>query len=118
MQPTFARTPPAVVSPASPDASGGPPGPIYYSEEDPDGEFRLTEADTWQEAYGTWQAEIDRSRQNAARFGLDDLTVGKHRRTGERFNLRWLYTHMIEEYARHNGHADLIRERLDGTTGD
>ncbi|GLP63963.1 hypothetical protein TUSST3_05830 [Streptomyces sp. TUS-ST3] len=93
-------------------------GPIYYSEEDPDGEFRLTEADTWQEAYGTWQAEIDRSRQNAARFGLDDLTVGKHRRTGERFNLRWLYTHMIEEYARHNGHADLIRERLDGTTGD
>jgi uncharacterized damage-inducible protein DinB len=93
-------------------------GPIYYSETDPDGEFRLTEADTWQEALGTWQAEIDKSRHNAARFGLDDVTVGKHRRTGERFNLRWLYTHMIEEYARHNGHADLIRERIDGATGD
>ncbi|WP_020140541.1 DinB family protein [Streptomyces sp. 351MFTsu5.1] len=93
-------------------------GPIYYSEADPDGEFRLTEADTWQEAYGTWQAEIDKARENTARFGLDDVTVGKHRRTGERFNLRWLYTHMIEEYARHNGHADLIRERIDGSTGD
>ena len=33
------------------------------------------------------------------------------------FSLRWIVTHMIEEYARHNGHADLLRERLDGTTG-
>ena len=32
-------------------------------------------------------------------------------------NLRWVYVHMIEEYARHNGHADLLRERLDGATG-
>ncbi len=36
---------------------------------------------------------------------------------GVTMNLRWVYAHMIEEYARHNGHADLIRERLDGTTG-
>ena len=34
------------------------------------------------------------------------------------FSLRWVLTHMIEEYARHNGHADLLRERLDGSTGD
>ena len=34
------------------------------------------------------------------------------------FSLRWVMTHMIEEYARHNGHADLIRERLDGSTGE
>ncbi|MEV6167483.1 DinB family protein [Streptomyces sp. NPDC051954] len=93
-------------------------GPIYYSEEDLDGEFHLTEADTWEEARATWQAEIETARRNAARFGLDDITEGKHRRTGERYNLRWLYTHMIEEYARHNGHADLIRERLDGAVGD
>ena len=33
-------------------------------------------------------------------------------------SLRWVYLHMIEEYARHNGHADLIRERIDGATGD
>ncbi|MFB6847115.1 DinB family protein [Streptomyces sp. NPDC056373] len=92
--------------------------PIYWSDENRDGEFLLTEADTWQEAHGTWQAEIETARRNAARFGLDDVTEGKHGRTGERFNLRWLYTHMIEEYARHNGHADLLRERIDGATGD
>jgi len=33
-------------------------------------------------------------------------------------SLRWVYVHMIEEYARHNGHADIIRERIDGATGD
>ena len=33
-------------------------------------------------------------------------------------NIRWIYLHMIEEYARHNGHADLIRERIDGAVGD
>ncbi|MFK0159584.1 DinB family protein [Streptomyces sp. NPDC090499] len=91
---------------------------LYFSEEDPDAEFHLTEADTWQEAYGAWQAEIETARRAAAGFGLDDLSKGRHRRTGERFNLRWIHTHMIEEYARHNGHADLIRERIDGATGE
>ncbi|HEX5771812.1 MAG TPA: DUF664 domain-containing protein, partial [Nocardioidaceae bacterium] len=33
-------------------------------------------------------------------------------------SLRWIYVHMIEEYARHNGHADLLRERIDGATGE
>lgn len=94
------------------------PGPIYFSEEDPDGEFHLTEADTWEEAHATWQAEIDIARRNAAGFGLDDLSKGRSQRSGEQFNLRWIITHMIEEYARHNGHADLVRERVDGTTGD
>jgi hypothetical protein len=97
---------------------GDDPGPIYYTEEDRDGEFHLTEVDTWQEAYGTWQAEIEIARVNAAGFGLDELSRGKSRFTGEPFNLRWIYTHMIEEYARHNGHADLLRERIDGATGD
>ncbi|MEV5547587.1 DinB family protein [Streptomyces sp. NPDC052309] len=93
-------------------------GPIYYGDEDPDGEFRLTEADTWQEAYTTWQTEIAIARRHAAGFRLDEMSRGKHRRTGERFSLRWIHTHMIEEYARHNGHADLIRECIDGATGD
>ena len=92
--------------------------PIYFTEEDPDGDFHTTEADTWAEAHATWRAEIEAANANAARFALDDLSVGKHRRTGEHFNLRWIYTHMIEEYARHNGHADLLRERIDGSTGD
>jgi Protein of unknown function (DUF664) len=37
---------------------------------------------------------------------------------GQQFSLRWILTHMIEEYARHNGHADLLRESIDGATGD
>ncbi|MEV2211810.1 DinB family protein [Streptomyces sp. NPDC050997] len=97
---------------------GDAPGPIYYTDEDPDGEFHLTEADTWEEAHATWQAEIEIARRNAAGFALDDFSQGKSRRTDEPFNLRWIYTHMIEEYARHNGHADLVRERLDGAKGD
>ncbi|MGC9543765.1 DinB family protein [Streptomyces sp. UG1] len=92
--------------------------PIHYTEEDRDGEFHLTETNTWEETCATWQAEIEAARHNAARFGLDDISEGSHPRSGERFNLRWIYTHMIEEYARHNGHADLIRERIDGATGD
>ncbi|MFF3847952.1 DinB family protein [Streptomyces sp. NPDC002328] len=97
---------------------GKDPGPIYFSDEDRDGEFHLTEADTWEEAHATWQAEIEIARSNAAGFQLDELSRGKSRHTGEPFNLRWIYTHMIEEYARHNGHADLLRERIDGATGD
>ncbi|MEU0671937.1 DinB family protein [Streptomyces sp. NPDC006172] len=92
--------------------------PIYFSDEDPDGEFHLTEADTWKEAHATWQAEIEAARRNAAGFELDDLSRGKSRHSDQPFNLRWIYTHMIEEYARHNGHADLLRERVDGATGD
>jgi hypothetical protein len=94
------------------------PGPIYFSDADPDGEFHLTEADTWAEAHATWQGEIEVARRNAARFALDDASEGKSRFTDKPFSLRWIYTHMIEEYARHNGHADLIRERVDGATGD
>ncbi|CAM5244156.1 DinB family protein [Streptomyces aurantiogriseus] len=94
------------------------PGPIYYSDEDRDGEFHLTEQDSWKEAYATWQAEIDIARRHAADFDLDDISRGRSRFSGNAFSLRWIYTHMIEEYARHNGHADLIRERIDGVTGD
>jgi uncharacterized protein DUF664 len=48
---------------------------------------------------------------------LDDLSVEKSRE-GEPFSLRWILLHLIEEYARHNGHADLIRESIDGQTGE
>ncbi|GGZ42211.1 DinB family protein [Streptomyces poonensis] len=93
-------------------------GRIYSTGENRGGEFRLSESDTWQEAYATWQAEIAVARDNAARFTLDGMSTGRNRYTGEAVSLRWIYTHMIEEYARHNGHADLIRERIDGATGD
>ncbi|MFB7586288.1 DinB family protein [Streptomyces sp. NPDC056169] len=90
---------------------------IYSTKEDHDRDIHATDEDTYEEAYATWQAEIAHARTLAAPHGLDDLGVGEHR-TGETFNLRWIYLHMIEEYARHNGHADLLRERIDGATGD
>ena len=62
-------------------------------------------------------AAVERSRTLAAGHdSLDDL--GVHLRRGEQVSLRWVFLHMIEEYARHNGHADLLRERIDGATGD
>ncbi|HWM36620.1 MAG TPA: DinB family protein, partial [Streptomyces sp.] len=91
--------------------------PLYCTDEDPEREFHVTEQDTWAEAYTTWQGEIGRAREQTAAHSLDDMSRNKHPRTGESFNLRWIMTHMIEEYARHNGHADLIRERIDGATG-
>jgi len=50
--------------------------------------------------------------------GLDGQSVRKSRREGTAFSLRWIILHMIEEYARHNGHADLIRQSIDGATGE
>ena len=60
-----------------------------------------------------WQAECDASRAAAAAIDLDDTGL----RRGEPCSLRWIYVHMIEEYARHNGHADLFRELVDGGVG-
>ncbi|WP_406859568.1 DinB family protein [Streptomyces sp. HUAS MG47] len=91
--------------------------PLYTTEDDRDKDFDPDPEDTFEEAHATWQAEIARARELAAARTLDDIGAGKHR-TGTQFNLRWIYVHMIEEYARHNGHADLVREAIDGVTGD
>ncbi|ARF54257.1 DinB family protein [Streptomyces gilvosporeus] len=64
----------------------------------------------------TLRAEIEAADAAVKGRGLDETFV--HERTGKELNLRWIYVHMIEEYARHNGHADLLRERIDGATGD
>ncbi|MFE6062705.1 DinB family protein [Streptomyces sp. NPDC056431] len=97
--------------------AGEKAGWIYSTEEDRDRDFHLTDEDTYEEAHATWQAAIAHARTVAATRGLDDLGEGEHH-SGKQYNLRWIYLHMIEEYARHNGHADLVRERIDGATGD
>ncbi len=74
--------------------------------------FPLDEAD-WDSDLEAWQAECEASRAAAAGRFLDDTGI----RRGEACSLRWIYVHMIEEYARHNGHADLIRELVDGQVG-
>ncbi len=64
-------------------------------------------------------AAADRCLDEAlADGGLDRLSVKESRHEGGKFSLRWILVHMIEEYARHNGHADLIRESIDGVTGE
>jgi uncharacterized damage-inducible protein DinB len=72
----------------------------------------LDDAD-WPADVAIWSAECDASRAAAAAHALDDAGL----RHGKPCTLRWIYTHMIEEYARHNGHADLLRELIDGQVG-
>ena len=92
--------------------------PFFYDDDQhPDGDFELADGTTWAEDLATWQAEIDHARAlEAAVPSLDHVC----RRAGRDYtlDLRWLMLHMIEEYARHNGHADLLREMVDGTVGD
>ncbi|MFI5491034.1 DinB family protein [Actinoplanes sp. NPDC051859] len=88
---------------------------IYCTDANPDGDFDdVADADAERD-YATFLAELDAVRTVAAELSLEhEFTVGDRPPT----NVRWVYLHMIEEYARHNGHADLLRERLDGQTGD
>jgi len=94
--------------------TGTPDTPsIWYDPAIEDSElFPLDDAD-WESDLDAWQDECDLSRQEAARHDLD----GTGLRGGKPVSLRWIYNHMIEEYARHNGHADLIREMVDGAVG-
>ncbi|MGC0416214.1 DinB family protein [Embleya sp. AB8] len=87
---------------------------LYYSDDDPDQDFDSLAGDP-AEAFELWRAECDRSRAITAAASLDG--TGIRRTTGEPFSLRWLLVNQIAEYARHNGHADLLRERLDGAAG-
>jgi len=64
--------------------------------------------------FGAFSEECDLARETVAGASLDEEFTGGRGRT---LSLRWVYTHMIEEYARHNGHADLLRQRIDGATG-
>ena len=65
--------------------------------------------------FAVYRREIELARQAAAGRDLDATFF--HSDRNARMSVRWVYLHMIEEYARHNGHADLLRERLDGATG-
>jgi len=88
--------------------------PIYYSKENRDGDFDSLDTHPVAEVYGTWQATCARSREITEAHPLDH----EGSRHEETFSLRWVLIHMIEEYARHNGHADLLRERIDGAIGE
>jgi hypothetical protein len=96
--------------------------PRFSSERDWDGQFNDVDTADVAEAFEAWREEIEFARRAvAATPSLDD--TGRYTeldgpRRGKPVSLRWILLHMIEEYARHNGHADLLRERIDGTVGD
>ena len=94
--------------------------PVPWTEEDPDADFRILPEETTQEIVGFYRDEVERSRANAARHDLEDFAAGwpPDRPAELRPNLRWIYVHMIEETARHAGHLDVVRELIDGTTGE
>jgi uncharacterized damage-inducible protein DinB len=88
---------------------------IYASEPSSDADFDEAAANGAEPDYATFTSELEPCRAAAARHGLDETFVPAGRDI--ELSLRWLYVHMIEEYSRHCGHADLLRQRIDGTTG-
>jgi hypothetical protein len=90
-------------------------GYLYSSEADPDGEFIHVDTADAEQDYAAYLREIELARQAAAGHGLDETFYHTHRAAD--LSVRWVYVHMVEEYARHNGHADLLRQRIDGATG-
>lgn len=87
---------------------------LYYSDDAPNSDFDDLDGDVTAEL-AVWRSECARSRQIVATATLDDTGTTKVSR--EPFSLRWLLIDMATEYARHCGHADLLREAIDGATG-
>jgi len=105
--------------------AGGSVGELWASadwEADEDWDWHSAVDDTPDELCAMFDeavAESDRLIDEAlAREGLETRSVKKSRRQEVPFNLRWILVHLIEEYARHAGHTDLIRESIDGQVGD
>ena len=88
----------------------------YQTEAEPDGDFDGAVADqaVVDEAWTAWREEVAFAEQFVAEHELDFVGVDSE---GNPVSLRELLVHMVEEYARHNGHADLLRERIDGRIG-
>ncbi|MFI5931326.1 DinB family protein [Actinoplanes sp. NPDC051494] len=88
---------------------------LYYDDTNIDGDFDDVAGADAEADHATFLAELVLADAAVAKLPLEhEFTLPKR----PTISLRWVYLHMIEEYARHNGHADLLRERLDGVTGD
>jgi uncharacterized damage-inducible protein DinB len=88
--------------------------PIYYTDDRPDDDFDALDSADVDSVFAEFRAECDRARATYAAHDLDATFTSQR---GRVYSMRWVVTHMIEEYARHNGHADLLRERIDGSVG-
>jgi uncharacterized damage-inducible protein DinB len=88
---------------------------IYPADEAEDAAWAPLDDADWAADLAVWHAECAAARRRAAAHGLVGTGTGLRGGRIVECSLRWIYQHMIEEYARHNGHADLIRELIDGT---
>jgi uncharacterized damage-inducible protein DinB len=96
------------------DFAGEGVEPLYCTEADPDGDFHPGPDDTLEDALAAYRAEIAHADEILAAHELDEAVQdGDHL-----VNLRWIMVHMIEETARHAGHADVLRELTDGVVDD
>jgi uncharacterized damage-inducible protein DinB len=87
---------------------------LNVSRDQPDLDFEAVDPARWEDDLQVYRGEVAAARDAVVYLSLDDLSESRH---GEQVTLRWIYLHMIAEYARHNGHADLLREAVDGRTG-
>ena len=84
---------------------------LYCTDDDPDGDFETL--DDVDGSLAAWRDHVARSREIVSAAPSLDATSARWKQ-----NLRWVLTKVTQEYARHNGHADLIREAIDGATGE
>jgi uncharacterized damage-inducible protein DinB len=92
---------------------------VYFTEDDPNGDFDDLDAHPVGDVWTAYSAQVTESRRILATFtDGGQLARRAPERPGRPRNVRWVLTHMLEEYARHNGHADLLREAIDGETGE
>jgi hypothetical protein len=93
--------------------------PLFASDADPDGDFdgATSDPEVVAEAWEAWRAEVAFADRFVAAAPDLDVTGKIPDAWRGPMSLRWVLVHMIEEYARHNGHADLLRERIDGKLG-
>lgn len=88
---------------------------LYCTDESPDADLDDVSPAGAEAGFAAFTHEVELARAAAAGRSLEETFFHPRRQT--EMSLRWVFVHMIEEYARHNGHADLIRERIDGATG-
>ncbi len=91
-------------------------GALYSTREDPDAEFNDLTSEPPETSVARFLAQCEVSREVARAHDLDELSTLE--RIDGRVSLRYIAVHMVDEYARHCGHADLLREVIDGAVGD
>jgi uncharacterized damage-inducible protein DinB len=98
---------------------GQPEKSVYFTDDDPNGDFDNLDTHPIADVWTAYSAQVAESRRILATFtDGGEPARGLPSRSNRPRNVRWILAHMVEEYARHNGHADLLREAIDGETGE